>query len=246
MDAYTGFAQVYDLFMDNVPYGQWCEYICERLKEHNITGGEILDLGCGTGELTRMLAARGYDMTGVDASMDMLQKAIEKQTDPPVLYLYQEMQELELDGCVDAVCCTCDCVNYVLDPKELKEAFCRVAACLEPGGVFLFDMNTPYKYEVLLGEQTFAESREEGSFIWENYYDEESRINEYDLTLFLPEGEELYRRYTETHFQRNYTIEEMRTLLEQAGFVCEGIYDDYTMQAPHEDSGRVTFVTIKR
>lgn len=100
MDAYTSFAQVYDLFMDNVPYDEWCAYICETLKKHGIADGPVLDLGCGTGELTRRLAACGYDMTGVDVSVDMLQKAMEKQTDPPILYLLQEMQTLELDGCV--------------------------------------------------------------------------------------------------------------------------------------------------
>jgi ubiquinone/menaquinone biosynthesis C-methylase UbiE len=112
-NKHTGFAQVYDLFMDNVPYDEWCAYICETLKKHGIADGPVLDLGCGTGELTRRLAACGYDMTGVDVSVDMLQKAMEKQTDPPILYLLQEMQTLELDGCVRAVCCTCDCVNYV-------------------------------------------------------------------------------------------------------------------------------------
>ena len=93
MDAYTSFAQVYDLFMDNVPYDEWCAYICETLKKHGIADGPVLDLGCGTGELTRRLAACGYDMTGVDVSVDMLQKAMEKQTDPPILYLLQEMQK---------------------------------------------------------------------------------------------------------------------------------------------------------
>lgn len=245
MDAYTSFAQVYDLFMDNVPYDEWCAYICERLKKHGIADGPVLDLGCGTGELTRKLAACGYDMTGVDVSVDMLQKAMEKQTDPPILYLLQEMQTLELDGCVRAVCCTCDCVNYVLEPQELSEAFRRVAACLESGGVFIFDMNTAYKYEQLLGDHTFAESRPEGSFIWENYYDEETRINEYDLTLFIPEAGELYRRYVETHYQRNYKVEQIVDFLQQAGLVCEGMYDDYTDAGVKADSERITFVTRK-
>ncbi len=102
MDAYTSFAQVYDLFMDNVPYDEWCAYICEILKKHGIA-----DTGAGSGmrnrELTRRLAACGYDMTGVDVSVDMLQKAMEKQTDPPILYLLQEMQTLELDGCAGSL-----------------------------------------------------------------------------------------------------------------------------------------------
>ena len=245
MDAYTSFAQVYDLFMDNVPYDEWCAYICETLKKHGIADGPVLDLGCGTGELTRRLAACGYDMTGVDVSVDMLQKAMEKQTDPPILYLLQEMQTLELDGCVRAVCCTCDCVNYVLEPQELSDAFRRVAACLESGGVFIFDMNTAYKYEQLLGDHTFAESRQEGSFIWENYYDEETRINEYDLTLFIPEAGELYRRYAETHYQRNYKVEQIVDFLQQAGLGCEGMYDDYTDAGVKADSERITFVTRK-
>ena len=99
MDAYTSFAEVYDMFMDNIPYEDWCGYLTSLLKEYGINDGLVLDLGCGTGELTRRLAACGYDMTGVDVSVDMLQKAMEKQTDPPILYLLQEMQTLELDGC---------------------------------------------------------------------------------------------------------------------------------------------------
>lgn len=245
MDSYTSFAQVYDLFMDNVPYDAWTKRICEILKAYGISDGPLLDLGCGTGELTRRLAGCGYDMTGVDAAVDMLQKAMEKQTDPPVLYLLQEMQELELDGCVRAVCSTCDCINYILEPGQLQETFRRVFACLEPGGVFLFDVNTPYKYEQLLGEQTFAESREEGSFIWENYYDEESRINEYDLTLFIPEEDGHYRRQVETHLQRNYEIGELVLYLQEAGFACEGIYDEYTADTPRTDSERVTIVAKK-
>ena len=244
MDAYTGFAQVYDLFMDNVPYDEWCAYICETLKKHGIADGPVLDLGCGTGELTRRLAACGYDMTGVDVSVDMLQKAMEKQTDPPILYLLQEMQTLELDGCVRAVCCTCDCVNYVLEPQELSDAFRRVAACLESGGVFIFDMNTAYKYEQLLGDHTFAESRQEGSFIWENYYNHTSMINEYELTLFVREDEEasLYRKYQESHFQKAYTLREMRGLLEKAGLKFVAAYDAYTKKAPMYTSERITVI----
>ena len=244
MDAYTSFAQVYDLFMDNVPYDEWCAYICETLKKHGIADGPVLDLGCGTGELTRRLAACGYDMTGVDVSVDMLQKAMEKQTDPPILYLLQEMQTLELDGCVRAVCCTCDCVNYVLEPQELSDAFRRVAACLESGGVFIFDMNTAYKYEQLLGDHTFAESRQEGSFIWENYYNHTSMINEYELTLFVREDEEeaLYRKYQESHFQKAYTLREIRGLIEKAGLKFVAAYDAYTKKAPMHTSERITVI----
>lgn len=245
MDAYTGFAQVYDLFMDNVPYSQWCSYICGVLKENGITEGPVLDLGCGTGELTRLMAQKGYDMIGVDASVDMLGMALEKSKGLEILYLMQQMQELELDGCVCATYSACDCLNYILEEEELLETFHRIYTVLESGGIFVFDMNTDYKYREMLGEATFAESRNEGSFIWENYYDEQTFINEYDLTLFIPEGNELYRRYTETHFQKNYSLEQVKKFLETAGFAICGIYDDYTKEAVRPDSERATFIVRK-
>lgn len=245
MDAYTSFAQVYDLFMDNVPYEEWCDFLCRVLKAHNIVDGPVLDLGCGTGKMTRLMAERGYDMTGVDNSAEMLQIAAMEITDVPILYLLQDMQELELDGCVRAVYSACDCINYVLDEDELLAAFTRVHGYLEDGGVFIFDVNTSYKYTELLAENTFAESREEGSFIWDNFYDEETKINEYDLTLFIPEGENLYRRFAETHYQRNYEIGTLVSLLHKAGFAEIAIYDDYTDE-PLKDTGeRAVFVAKK-
>ena len=245
MDAYTSFARVYDLFMDNVPYGLWCSYICDVLNEYGITDGPVLDLGCGTGELTRLMAKRGYDMTGLDSSVDMLMMAREKTQDSDILYLLQQMQDLELDGCVCAVYSACDCLNYILEENELAETFRRVHQYLENGGIFLFDMNTDYKYRMLLGNRTFAESRTEGSFIWENYYDEQTAVNEYDLTLFIPEENGLYRRYTETHFQKNYSMEQIQKMFTDAGFTSQGIYDDYTKEAFGAESGRATFILRK-
>lgn len=245
MDAYTSFAQVYDLFMDNVPYEEWCDFLCRLLKAHHIEDGPILDLGCGTGKMTRLMSERGYDMTGVDNSAEMLQIAAMEPGDVPILYLLQDMQELELDGCVRAVYSACDCINYVLDEDELLAAFTGVYEYLEDEGVFIFDVNTSYKYTELLAENTFAESREEGSFIWDNFYDEETGINEYDLTLFIPEGEDLYRRFAETHYQRNYEIETLVQLLRKAGFAEIAIYDDYTDEPLKDNSERAVFVARK-
>ena len=245
MDAYTSFAQVYDLFMDNVPYEEWCAFLCKILAQHGITDGPVLDLGCGTGKMTRLMSEQGYDMTGIDNAAEMLQIAAMEPGEVPILYLLQDMQDLELDGCVRAVYSVCDCVNYVLDEEELQQAFSRVHEYLEEDGVFIFDVNTSYKYTKLLAENTFAESRDEGSFIWDNYYDEEERINEYDLTLFIPEGDELYRRYTETHYQRNYETATLLKLLKNAGFTDICVYDDYTDAPLCETSERAVFVAKK-
>ena len=245
MDAYTSFASVYDLFMDNVPYEEWCAFLCKILAQHGITDGPVLDLGCGTGKMTRLMSEQGYDMTGIDNAAEMLQIAAMEPGEVPILYLLQDMQDLELDGCVRAVYSVCDCVNYVLDEEELQQAFSRVHEYLEEDGVFIFDVNTSYKYTKLLAENTFAESRDEGCFIWDNYYDEGERINEYDLTLFIPEGDELYRRYTETHYQRNYETETLLKLLKNAGFTDICVYDDYTDAPLCETSERAVFVAKK-
>ena len=179
MDAYTSFARVYDMFMDNVPYEEWCDYITGLLKEYGISNGLVLDLGCGTGSMTELLAARGFDMIGVDCSEDMLEIALEKRmaSGRDILYLQQDMRDLELYGTVRAVVCLCDSINYLLDVQDLETVFRLVNNYLDPGGIFIFDLNTEYKYRELLADRTIAENRDEGSFIWDNYYDEESRIN---------------------------------------------------------------------
>ena len=192
MNAYTTFAQVYDLFMDNVPYEEWSNYIVSVLKEYGIHSGVICDLGCGTGKMTRLLAKAGYDMIGVDLSEDMLAIASE-QNEEGILYLCQDMCELELYGTAKAMVSVCDSINYLLEEDEIIWTLQSVNRYLEPGGIFIFDFNTVYKYETVLGDTTICENREEGSFIWENYYDKEEQINEYDLTLFIREEEQLYR-----------------------------------------------------
>lgn len=240
MDAYTSFAQVYDLFMDNVPYEEWCDYLEEQLHKEGIRDGLILDLGCGTGKMTRIMAKKGYDMIGVDNSMEMLDIARDN-SDDNILYLLQDMQEFELYGTVRAVYCACDSLNYITSEEEILSVFQLVNNYLDPKGLFIFDINTPYKYKELLSDYTFAENREESSFIWENYFDEESGINEYDLTLFIKEGE-YFSRFQENHYQKSYSLDTILALLEQAGMKVEGMYDGYTLEPPQEDSERITII----
>ena len=153
MESYTSFAEVYDQFMDNVPYEAWADFLQEILQKEGIRDGLVLDLGCGTGSMTEALAARGYDMIGVDNSEEMLEIAMEKrvETGHDILYLQQDMQAFELYGTVRAVISVCDCVNYLTDPEELEEVFRLVNNYLDPEGIFIFDFNTQYKYRELLG-----------------------------------------------------------------------------------------------
>ena len=251
MDAYTSFASVYDMFMDNIPYGEWCAYLTSLLKEYGVEDGILLDLGCGTGSLTELLAQEGYDMIGVDFSEDMLQIAMEKREESglPILYLLQDMREFELYGTVRAVVSICDSMNYITEEEDLLEVFRLVNNYLDPGGIFLFDMNTKYKYAEILGDNTIAENREDASFIWDNYYDEEEQINEYDLALFIPEdcqGELLYRKYEETHYQRAYELETVKRLLEEAGMEFLAVYDAFTREEPKADSQRVYMIAREK
>ena len=244
VNAYTGFAEVYDLFMDNVPYDDWCRYLEGLLRDSGIRDGLVLDLGCGTGNITERLAKAGYDMIGVDASEDMLSCALKKRdsSGSDILYLQQDMRSFELYGTVWAVVSLCDSMNYILDYGDLVKVFRLVNNYLDPGGVFIFDMNTIYKYREVLGEQTIAENREDCAFIWDNYYYGQERVNEYDLNIFVREQNGLYRKYREIHYQKGYEPQQVCALLEEAGLKVRAVYDAFTRNAPRPDSQRLYFI----
>ncbi len=291
MEAYTGFAQVYDTFMDDTPYEEWSHFLLALLQKHREgrrdpvlcgtipadgkgTGNNyaietddnvikenlhqeqntILDLGCGTGTLTQLLAAQGYDMIGIDNAQEMLQIAIEKRDSAglDILYLLQDMRTFELYGTVGAVISVCDSVNYLLEEEEIVQTFRLVNNYLYPQGLFIFDFNTVYKYAQVIGDATIAENREECSFIWDNYYHEEEQINEYDLTVFVKEPADmeqadhaLYRRFQETHYQRGYELEQMKDCLRRAGMVFVEAVDADTHEAVNDVSERIYVVARK-
>lgn len=267
MDAYGDFAYVYDEFMDNTPYEQWCEYLCESINkygvskperetkdvwEKNVTQKDVLeseknlvvDLGCGTGTLTQMLYKMGYDMIGVDNSQEMLSVAMEKRDreGSHILYLLQDMRELELYSTVGTILSVCDSINYILDEEELLEVFQLVNNYLYPGGLFIFDFNTVFKYSEVIGDVTIAENRENCSFIWENYYHEEEEINEYDLTVFVQEEDGRFKRFQENHYQRGYRPETICALLEEAGLELMEILDADTRGPVKPESERIYVV----
>lgn len=243
-ETYSSFACVYDLFMDDIPYEEWEKYVKLLLTEREITDGLVLELGCGTGTFTELLAKDGYDMIGVDNSAEMLEAAAEKREKSglDILYLMQDMREFELYGTVRAVVSVCDSMNYILQEEDLQEVFALVNNYLDPGGVFIFDMKTPWYYREVMGDCVLAENREQGSYIWENSYYEEEQMNEYDLTLFIREADGRFSRYQETHLQRAYETETVTELLKKAGLRVEAVYDAFTKEAPHAQSERVYFL----
>ncbi len=260
MEAYTDFARVYDTFMDETPYEAWSEFLTDVLKEFGIEKGDlVLELGCGTGSLTELLEDAGFDMIGIDNSMEMLNIAMEKRANrekteedneedekKDILYLCQDMREFELYGTVKAVVSVCDSLNYLLSEEDLLETFQLVNNYLDPGGIFIFDFNTVYKYAEVIGDTTIAENREECSFIWENYYHEEEQINEYDLTIFVKEEAETFRRFTETHYQRGYTLAQMKRLVEESGMEFIRALDADTREEVTKDSERIYVIAKEK
>ena len=245
MASYESFAKVYDELMDNVPYDTWTEHLIRDLKEYDITDGLICELGCGTGNVTTRLSKAGYDMIGADISDEMLdiaRKKADKERQKNILWICQDMTEFELYGTVRAVVSICDCMNYLLEEEDLLKTFQLVNNYLDPDGIFIFDFNTIYKYKEVMGDTVIAENREDCSFIWENYYDVEEEINEYDLTIFVQTQEDLFQRFTETHLQRGYTLEQMQEILQKAGLVFLKAIDVDTQGEVTEQTERICII----
>lgn len=241
MAAYESFAQVYDALMDNVPYEEWAFHLVQELKKHGIEDGLVLELGCGTGKMMELMVEAGYDMIGVDSSMEMLQIAKDKIKDAEEKYLYllQDMREFELYGTVKAVISICDSVNYITEPEDLCKVFSLVNNYLDPGGIFLFDFNTEYKYQEEIGDTVIAEDRDDVSFIWFNEYDPVEHKNYIDLSVFVAEEDGRFQKFCEEHVQTGYTLSQIKEMLEQAGMKFLAAYDDYSMHPAGESSGRI-------
>lgn len=254
MGMYQDFAAVYDTFMDNTPYELWGERLDNLIRKYGVSRPErdaedildsernlVLDLGCGTGTLTELMYQKGYDMIGVDISEAMLNIAMEKKekSGSEILYLMQDMRELDLYSTVGTVFSVCDSLNYILEEEELETVFSLVNNYLFPGGIFIFDFNTDHKYRDVIGDTTIAENREDCSFIWENFYDPEEEINEYNLTLFVREEDGRFQRFTETHLQRGYTPEQICRLARQSGLKILEMTDADTGGAVGTESERV-------
>ncbi len=219
MAAYTIFADVYDNFMSEIPYKKWADMIGDYLAENKYNNCPVLELGCGTGNLTLLMAEKGYQMTGVDISSSMLKIAINKsrKSGHKITFSLQDMRALELQDKYPVVISVCDSMNYLENVFDMKSAFEGVHDALEKGGQFIFDMKTESFYE-RLGDSVFTDENDAGYYIWENEYDKVRRNNNYFLTFFIKNFKGLYKKYTEEHTQHAFTEEEVRLVAEDTGF----------------------------
>ncbi|WP_101772291.1 class I SAM-dependent DNA methyltransferase [Peptostreptococcus faecalis] len=253
MKQYENFAYIYDELMDDVDYENWVYHIERLISRSGKKVKNILELACGTGNITIPLAKKGYDIVGVDISEDMLSVAYDKSKREGInlVLLEQDMTELEFDLYdLDCVVCSCDGFNYITSSEDLKSVFKKVNELLKSGGIFVFDISSHYKISEILGNNFMGESRDNLAYMWENYYDEENHLIDMELDFFVKidnqEDEEIFQRYRETHQQRAYGNEEIIALLKEANFDEINIFGDFSTDDPKFDSERIFFTAIKK
>lgn len=245
MSQYENFAYIYDHLMEEVDYDKWLAFIDSVFAEHSIKS--VCDLGCGTGNMTIPLSEKGYDMIGVDLSYDMLMVAREKAAEigQDILFLNQDMKEFELYGTVDGIIATCDSVNY-LKPDDLDVFIKWVNNYLNPDGLFVFDLNTEYKFEHVYGNQTFSELGGDFAYLWENHYKADEKVNEYYISFFVEEEDGSYSRSDEFHKEYVHHPEKMEETLTENGFEILGVHDDYEWRTCQEKTTRMTYIVQKK
>ncbi|MCL1936322.1 MAG: class I SAM-dependent methyltransferase [Defluviitaleaceae bacterium] len=247
MIAYENLSKLYDIFME-IDYFEWSYFIKDVIDEHFTNNTErlmLLDLGCGTGNLTTRFEK--YDVIGIDNSIEMLAIANQKAHDleQNILFLNQDMRDFEVLDKLDVVISTCDSINYILDETDILKIFNKVSKYLIDGGLFIFDINTEYKYKNILSNNSFSYVDENGAVIWENYFDFDSQINEYFLTIFLKDGEK-YIRTEEIHYQKSYSEILIDEYLQKSNLKILKKYDDYTKNKPKNETERLLYIVTKK
>ena len=244
MNSYTDFAYIYDQLMKkDVDYEKWADYIENIFIRYDKNPSLVCDLACGTGNITVPLARRGYDMTGIDVSEDMLNAARGKSKDNDILFLNQNIVSLDLYGTMDAFTCMIDGVNYIISPKALLDMLTKIKTCfIEPDGLFIFDISTRHKLQNVIGNNTFIHSDRDVFYAWQNKYIEKKNLSDMLLTFFVKSKNGYYRRFEERHLQRAYTEAEIRAIAKRAGFKHVDAYDELTFNPPRSDSERIVFV----
>ncbi|MED0671522.1 class I SAM-dependent methyltransferase [Aneurinibacillus aneurinilyticus] len=247
--SYRKLADVYDHLMADAPYDQWMQFTVQAWRMMGAHPHYVAELGCGTGSLTRYLLERELEVWGVDLSADMLEVAREKigRSHPhaSVHWLKQDIRHLSLPREMDSIVSFCDTLNYIPDAEGVRQVFAHVFDVLVSGGTFLFDVHTPYKIAEVFGNESFCYRDEDVAYIWQSTYDETVETVEHDLTLFVAEGNGLYRRFNELHHQRAYSLDDLQKWLGETGFSLLSITADFSTQQVEEDSERAFFLVQK-
>ncbi len=242
------FARFYDSLTEDVDYKGKADFILDIVTRFKDKCELVLDLACGTGSMAVELASRGIEVIAVDGSPEMLARGMEKSMGitPRVLFLCQDMEELDLYGTVDVTICMLDSLNHVEDIHSIKEIFRRVALFTEPGGLFLFDVNTPYKHREVLADTTFVYDDKDVYCVWQNDYDPADESVGIHLDFFVREKSDYYRRWQEDFREYCYGIDQLKEIADEAGFELIELVGDYCYQKPKADEQRVVFITRRR
>lgn len=248
MKKYSQFANVYDLLMGDVDYKKRTSYLLKLFKKYDKKPTLLLDLACGTGSFSLEMVKEGIEVIGVDMSEDMLSVAREKSAEEKrdILFLCQKAEELDLYGTVDGAICCMDSLNHITDPRNLKKAIKKVSLFMEADRLFIFDVNTPYKHEHILANETFVFEENEIFCVWQNKYNAKKGITDISLEFFEKKENDKYIRYSESFSERAYTEEKLKKVLTESGFETIAVLDDMTMKSPKENSDRMIFVARKK
>ncbi len=244
--SYNDFAYVYDGLMSDVDYPSRTKYLLKLFKKFDRKPTLLLDVACGTGGFSLEFAKKGVEVIGTDMSEDMLAIAREKTAEEglDILYLCQSAEELDLYGTVDGAVCCMDSINHITDPKTLKTAFEKISLFLEPERLFIFDVNTLYKQEKILANNTFVLDEEDVYCVWQNEFDPEHKITNISLDFFTKE-DDIYVRSGEEFSEKAYTNEELGVLLQNAGFKIEAIFGDMSETPPADTEERIFYICRK-
>lgn len=241
--SYDLFADYYDRLMEDVDYPGRTAYLLNLFEKHDRRPTLLLDAACGTGSFSLEFAARGIEVIGADPAPSMLAVARERadRAGERILLLCQSAQELELYGTVDGAVCCMDSLNHIADYGDFCRAVARIALFLEPGRLFIFDLNTPYKHRVLLADHTFVYELDDLYLCWQN--ETEGDVTDITLDFFMLEPDGRYSRGCEEFTERAYSREKVEAALRAAGLTLEAVYDDMTELPPRPDSQRLVYVT---
>ena len=247
MSCYEALAASYDGLTRDIPYEKYLRFFKSLLRRYAVKAQSVLDLACGTGSLSVLLAKAGYSVLGADRSEEMLtvamEKAMELEENRP-FFIAQPMQRLRLPQMVDACVCALDSINYVTKPQDVQKAFRRVWEALAPGGLFVFDINTPYKLEGLDG-QVFLDETDESYCVWRAEFDRRHSLCRYGMDLFQRLQDDTWERSFEEHVERAYTPQELTQWLSEAGFSQVEQFGNLRLEAPKDDELRIFFAAKK-